>query len=162
MIQKTALNLSFTLKTGIPTKLIKNSPDPFKELNEIIYSNDEVVENIKFSTNIQKCIFDTGHLDFFVIKKLSDFLFTKKTNYFNDFINKSAERIDDLLNKYSGHASCPEDIILVHTCSSADSLYFIGVNKKITYPFISIGNKNGNEFFIATARNYIYSSLQDI
>jgi hypothetical protein len=150
------------LKAGIPTKLIKNSPDPFTELNEIIYSNDEVIDNIKANTNIQKCIFDTGHLDFFAIKKLSDFLFTKKTNYFNSFVDKSIERIDELLNKYSGHALCPEDIILVHTCSSADSLYFVGVNKKITYPFISLGNKNGNEFFIATARNYIYSCLQDI
>mgnify|MGYP001026049065 FL=1 len=155
------MNLSSILKTGIPTKLIRNSSDPFGELNEIIYSNDEVSQNVKQNTNIQKCVFDIGHLDFFVIKKVSNFLFTKKSDYFNEFIDSSIQRIDELLNKYSKYVYDPENVILVHTCESGDSLYLSGTKRHINYPFISLNN-NGNEFFIATARNYIYSSLQNI
>jgi hypothetical protein len=160
-IQKVSLNLSSTLKTGIPTKLIRESTDPFKTLNDIIFSSDDVVENIRKNSNIPKCIFDISHLDFFVIKKISDFLFTKKPDYFNDFINKCSERLDELLNKYSRYISSYEDIILVHTCSTGDSLYVSGLKKNLKYPFISLSNEN-NEFFIATARNYLYSYSQDI
>ena len=149
------------LKTGIPSKLIRNSLDPFKELNETISCNEEVAQNIRNNSNIQKCVFDIAHLDVFVIKKISDFLFTKTSKYFEQFIDKTTERIDELSSKYSGYISSTEDIILVHTCSSGDSLYLCGKKRDIKYPFISLSNED-SEFFIATARNYIYSYSRDI
>ena len=150
-----------TLKTGIPSKLIRNSLDPFKELNETIFCNEEVAQNIRNNSSIEKCVFDIGHLDVFVIKKISDFLFTKTSEYFNQFIDKNSQRIDNLLSKYSGYISRPEDVILVHTCSSGDSLYLSGIKRDIKFPFISLSNED-NEFFIATAKNYVYSYSQDI
>ena len=155
------MNLSSTLKTGIAPGLIKNSSDPFKELNEMIFCNQEVAQNISNNSSIPKCVFDIAHLDIFTIKKISDFLFTKTSKYFDQFINKTAERIDELSSKYSGYVFGPEDIILVHTCSSGDSLYLCGKKKDIKYPFISLSNED-SEFFIATARNYIYSYSRDI
>lgn len=150
-----------TLKTGIAPGLIKSSADPFKELNEMIFCNQEVAQNIRNNSNIPKCVFDIAHSDIFVIKKISDFLFTKTSKYFDQFINKTTQKIDELSGKYSGYVFSPEDIILVHTCSSGDSLYLSGIKRDIKFPFISLSNED-NEFFIATAKNYVYSYSQDI
>jgi hypothetical protein len=148
------------LKLQIPTKLIRESSDPFYDLNYQIAHNEYVWEILSENFHISELIFECSAPQLFFVESVSEFLAPSKKSPLKDFEALTNQRFEECNDQYR-RFNTKRNILLVHTNTSLSVVYISGLaenNPCETFglPYIVIPGVH-QKFFVANLKNFVDS-----
>ncbi len=148
------------LKLRIPTKLIRESENPFYALNEQIANNEQVWEILAENFHISELVFECSAIPLFIVGSVSEFLAPPKKSPFREFEKLSIERFEECQDIYR-RFNTKQNIILVHTNPALNVIYVSGLAENnpcevFNIPYIVIPGVH-QSFFVANLKNFLDS-----
>lgn len=144
------------LKTGIPTRLLREAKDPFAELNDLIQNHDQVAEAMSERYTSTDFAFAAALEDVFIVPSLSGVMMPKARSPFAKLTDYIECGVDHLVDAY-GYILAP---MLVHADKHADIIYLSGNLKFLPFedfgvPFVKLTGKEEGDYFFVNLQNFI-------
>ena len=148
------------LRLQIPTKLIRESNDPFYDLNYQIANNEQVWEVLAENFHISELIFECSATQLFFVDSISDFLCPSKKSPIKDFERLTNQRFEECNDQYR-RFNTRKNIVLVHTNTSLSVVYVSGLLENnpceiFGVPYIVIPGIH-EKFFVTNLKNFVES-----